>query len=801
MPNPFQVQSPVVGDDFYGHQDIVSGVLDEQLNHVWIIGTRRGGKTSILRQIEHVVQHKENYSKKYIPIFWDMQGVADEQGLHERFVEGLWDLNKDKFDILGIDRNQADNMSLKDIFHKIGHSVTANNIQVLFLCDEVEALVEISKNNDQIISVLRYYFQSKWNKTVIAATGALWNLKENLKDVSPFLSGFTPPKYVLGSLSKTESLSLIRKIEECDKKLSISSWEEDICRLTNQIPFYIQLVCMTICDSELNDFEEIKQTVFNNFDFNVVLENDLEGLNTIEMLILLQIVENPGIRLDELKTRILKEIDIGDIQDFIRNLKLLSYIEERTEQRFNVPNHFLQLWYKEHLRKIVEKRHPHSFAEIFEHLGDVYTIKGDLSQAIESYEKAVEKEPDFENYSDLGRVLFRDRKYDRAIKNLEKALQLKPDETRIRLNLGIAYNFNGDDEKYKEHFIKAFESDPKVAFDTYEYLMKKITEVKKQKERAKDRLIQQFSHTLRSSLVAVQAAIRNVIDTGNPNRLESIQFEIERVDRNLALLSLSARKPEQLRKKIISSLSETGYSLSNVLFSSLISSLSLVLNDPEYREYVLKRYLSNVSGIRARHTERFIHLDEHEKERLLTHWKDGEFWFDEKERQEIYSKKWETLSGDEAEKLYHNWLNNELIGELEGMRRKHSLTELVQWLEENFMRTELNIESEIYFETDKSEGAMFHSWIFSEICLNCLKYGKSGGRFSIFMGEKAEQYNMCFKNEIAGRKVFAPGSQTGLEVLAILTENMGGAFRYGRSELDNFYEVIIEIPRWEGDNK
>jgi len=46
-------------------------------------------------------------------------------------------------------------------------------------------------------------------------------------------------------------------------------------------------------------------------------------------------------------------------------------------------------------------------------------------------------------------------------------------------------------------------------------------------------LIRQFSHTLRSSLVAIQVAIRNVMDTGSTDRLESVQFDIERVDRNL----------------------------------------------------------------------------------------------------------------------------------------------------------------------------------------------------------------------------------------------------------------------------
>ncbi len=40
------------------------------------------------------------------------------------------------------------------------------------------------------------------------------------------------------------------------------------------------------------------------------------------------------------------------------------------------------------------------------------------------------------------------------------------------------------------------------------------------------------------------------MDTGNRERLESVQFDIERADRNLTLLSLSARKPGQLSDPI-----------------------------------------------------------------------------------------------------------------------------------------------------------------------------------------------------------------------------------------------------------
>jgi|GEM_PF-2799145 len=50
---------------------------------------------------------------------------------------------------------------------------------------------------------------------------------------------------------------------------------------------------------------------------------------------------------------------------------------------------------------------------------------------------------------------------------------------------------------------------------------------------------------------------------------------------------------------------------------------------------------------------------------------------------------------------------------------------------------------------------MFFFWTFSELCLNCLKYAKSGGAFNVSFNEDAKNHCMRFENEIPGRTVFA----------------------------------------------
>ncbi len=145
----------------------------------------------------------------------------------------------------------------------------------------------------------------------------------------------------------------------------------------------------------------------------------------------------------------------------------------------------------------------------------------------------------------------------------------------------------------------------------------------------KDKLIQQFSHTLRSLLGPAREFIRTAIKTGNTDRLKNVLSDLESVDKNLELLSLSARDPQKLKERITESLAESGYGLSEILFSSMVSSLSLVLNNHEYEGHVLSRYLAGVSGTQSAHLDGFSQLRDGDRKALLEEWKERQDWDDE----------------------------------------------------------------------------------------------------------------------------------------------------------------------------
>src|SRR6188768_3975346 len=57
--NPYVVGRWVRGDEHYDRQKLIEHLLNAHDTAIWVVGTRRMGKTSLLRQIEHVTMRSE----------------------------------------------------------------------------------------------------------------------------------------------------------------------------------------------------------------------------------------------------------------------------------------------------------------------------------------------------------------------------------------------------------------------------------------------------------------------------------------------------------------------------------------------------------------------------------------------------------------------------------------------------------------------------------------------------------------------------------------------------------------------
>ncbi|MCB0162881.1 MAG: tetratricopeptide repeat protein [Anaerolineae bacterium] len=72
--------------------------------------------------------------------------------------------------------------------------------------------------------------------------------------------------------------------------------------------------------------------------------------------------------------------------------------------------------------------------------GNEYYETGQLDQAVEAYQKAIELNPEYQGaYANLGVTYYQQQKFDLAASQYEKALELNPTDGEVAYNLGALY--------------------------------------------------------------------------------------------------------------------------------------------------------------------------------------------------------------------------------------------------------------------------------------------------------------------------------------------------------------------------
>ena len=94
-------------------------------------------------------------------------------------------------------------------------------------------------------------------------------------------------------------------------------------------------------------------------------------------------------------------------------------------------------------------------------LGDIYSQKGLLNQAVEFYKQALQLNPSYaDTYLNLGSTYGEMGHYELAIETFKKAIELAPGLADAHYNLGLAYNGTGEAKKALDHFTVALRLQP-----------------------------------------------------------------------------------------------------------------------------------------------------------------------------------------------------------------------------------------------------------------------------------------------------------------------------------------------------
>jgi len=330
--NPFVAGNWVRGKDFYGRSRLIHDILEGNRDFLWVVGTRRFGKTSLLKQLEWLTDARST-KNDFVPLFWDMQGSSTREELRESLLESVEDA-EERFVDLSVSVQALEEMDFLSILRELRRRTKAANLRFLILCDEVEALITIEKNSPETLPQLRRFFQRGENvRTIITATKRL-QLLETGKDMdtSPFLYGFVPPVF-LTPLEENESRQLLAKGLFSEHDI------ETIIRKTNSHPYLIQLIARRLFENRgLN--EVIEEIVFDDMISNF-FSMDFNYLNDFERELLLGLLECESKTLD-----CLKEVVAKPSQPLLKSLYELQQLGfiNHSENSFTIANYFFKQW-------------------------------------------------------------------------------------------------------------------------------------------------------------------------------------------------------------------------------------------------------------------------------------------------------------------------------------------------------------------------------------------------------------------------------------------------------------------------
>ena len=339
---PFVVGQWVRGDRFYGRTAQIDEILEGHRNSIWLVGTRRIGKTSLLKQIEHITDTARE--QRYFPVFWDFQGADTPEELHLNFADALLDA-EERLERTGV---SLEDVEADDLFVSLGRlrrRLRGQNLGLLLLCDEVEELIKLHRNEPSLLRKLRRAMQSQEDiRSVMASTVRLWALAEQKGETSSFLQGFTPPLYI-ERLSDKEARSLIEQshLGPEERPHFVDEAVETIRDHCDNHPYLIQLVCKRYLESSgLDDaIDQVATDRMVSYFFSV----DFEMLAEVEREII-QIIARQS---TAASNSIREELSLGPdaLEGTLRRLENLGFIRSDGERRFVLANYFFRRWLQE----------------------------------------------------------------------------------------------------------------------------------------------------------------------------------------------------------------------------------------------------------------------------------------------------------------------------------------------------------------------------------------------------------------------------------------------------------------------
>jgi hypothetical protein len=333
MRNPFIAGSWVRGDNFFGRTDLLREVLEGERDSQWVVGARRLGKTSFLKELEfRVLQSRDT---PFVALYWDLQGSADARGLADGLLGSVEDSEafRRATDVAAED---LEGLAVGEMLTTVVRRTVRSGWRLLLLVDEAEEFLTVARSEPTVLPRLRRIFQKGPEvRTVFTSTRRLARIDERTDfATSPFLQGFIPPLY-LCPLKDDEARALLLRG-------SISEDESRRIReRTGNHPFLLQLVASRLFES--HDLSATLEHVAADEMVANFFSVDFQTLEEHERALLEEVAREGGLPRRALAQALGRSEESLEPQLF--GLVRMGYLSE-TDGTLRLGNWFFERWLK-----------------------------------------------------------------------------------------------------------------------------------------------------------------------------------------------------------------------------------------------------------------------------------------------------------------------------------------------------------------------------------------------------------------------------------------------------------------------
>ncbi len=299
--NPFIAGNWVRAENFFGRDGLLREVLEGQRDSLWIVGARRLGKTSVLKELEYRTQ--QSPQSPFVPLYWDLEGGLDARGLAEGLLSSVED-SEPLRRAIDLAVEDLEGLSVVDMLATLVRRTVRSGWRLLLLLDEGEEFLTLARQDVGTLLRMRRVFQKGPEvRTVLTSTRRLGRIDDAPEyATSPFLQGFVPPLY-LTPLTPDETRALLARGDFSDADC------QAILERTAAHPFLVQLIASRLF--EVNDLAAVLEQVgvdemvanFFSVDFQTLEKTERRALEEVaraERLTLRQVSQKVGIPEDAL---------------------------------------------------------------------------------------------------------------------------------------------------------------------------------------------------------------------------------------------------------------------------------------------------------------------------------------------------------------------------------------------------------------------------------------------------------------------------------------------------------------------